>query len=184
MMVFHGAQYLLLLEQATNNKVVFYEHDTRNPNRRKLTNKNIVMLYGQRPMNVSELRYMSPYEFTMYFEPILLRYPLSIEEDESGHCHAKLTTTGKQKLEKQENCDLVPGTDYIVKEEGGKDWFALNEAPGITTFKHEWILKRRQRPVAPHFKGCPSPRHKPGSAERNAKIIMTYFHPWTLREDS
>ena len=36
--------------------------------------------------------------------------------------------------------------------------------------------------MVPQFKGCPFPKHKPGSAEQNAKISMVYFHPWTLRE--
>ena len=32
------------------------------------------------------------------------------------------------------------------------------------------------------FKGCPLPKHQGGSSERNAKITMLYFHPWTLQD--
>jgi len=86
------------------------------------------------------------------------------------------------KLTALASSDLVPGIDYVVKDEGGDDWVPLENIAATASLRHEWILRRRQRPMAPHFKGCPLPKHKPGSAEQNAKITMTYFHPWTLRE--
>ena len=72
--------------------------------------------------------------------------------------------------------------DHVVKETGGPDWAPLEDVPSMSTFRHDWILRRRRRPVAPHFKGCPLPKHMPNCSERNAMITMTYFHPWTLRE--
>ena len=42
-----------------------------------------------------------------------------------------------------------------------------------------WILQRR--PKAPSFFGCPLPKHRPQEQQQTACIIMSYFHPWTLR---
>ena len=35
----------------------------------------------------------------------------------------------------------------------------------------------------PTFFGTPVPRHTPGEHQRAAAIVMSYFHPWTLRID-
>ena len=71
-----------------------------------------------------------------------------------------------------------------MKDEGGDNWVPLENIAATAGLRHEWILRRRHRPRAPHFKGCPLPKHKPNSAEQNAKITMTYFHPWTLRGEA
>ena len=34
--------------------------------------------------------------------------------------------------------------------------------------------------MAPQFKGCPLPKHTSDAGERNSRITMVYFHPWTL----
>jgi len=133
-------------------------------------------------MTTAELKYLSPYEFTMYWEPKLLRYPQSIEQNHDPACHAKLTAEGLQKLRQNPATSLIPGIDYVVKEQGDKDWQPFGNEPGTASLRHEWILQRRRRPRVPQFKGCPLPKHKRGSAEQNAKITMVYFHPWTLRE--
>ena len=87
-----------------------------------------------------------------------------------------------KKLTALASSELVPGIDYVVKDEGGDNWVPLENVAATASLRDAWILRRRRRPRAPHFKGCPLPKHKPGSAEQNAKITMTYFHPWTLRE--
>ena len=87
-----------------------------------------------------------------------------------------------KKLTALASSELVPGIDYVVKDEGGDNWVPLENVAATASLRDVWILRRRRRPRAPHFKGCPLPKHKPGSAEQNAKITMTYFHPWTLRE--
>jgi hypothetical protein len=144
----------------------------------------MALLYGHRPLARAELKYLSPYEFTMYWEPQLLRYPCSPPENDKGTCEAYLTPAGVKKLSDQAGSELVPGIDYLVKEEGGDDWVPLEKVAGTASLRHEWILRRRRRPRAPQFKGCPLPKHRPGSSEQNAKIAMTYFHPWTLREEA
>ncbi len=182
---FAGVQYLQVVEKchADVNKILHFERDLRDPSRPRLTAKNEALLYGHRPMGRPDLTYLSPYEFTMYWEPRLLKYPLSVKEDESGTCHAALTAAGKEKLRNNPGGDLMPGVDYLVKNAGGVDWVALEDVPAISTFRNQWILQRRRRPRAPHFKGCPLPRHRAGSLEQNAKITLTYFHPWTLRPE-
>ena len=37
--------------------------------------------------------------------------------------------------------------------------------------------------MVPVFEACPMPKHQSSQVERNARIVMTYFHPWTLNED-
>ena len=181
--VFSGIEYLQMVDNATGNKVVHFQKDLRNPKRPKLTSKSMALLYGYRPMKTAELKYLSPYEFTMYWEPQLLRYPLSPTENNTEYTEATLTPVGLAKLAESQENELVSGVDYVVKETGGSDWVPLENLPGTTALRHEWILRRRLRPMAPHFKGCPLPKHQPGSGEQNAKIALAYFHPWTLREE-
>lgn len=180
--IFAGIEYIQMVDRATANKVVHFQRDTRNPARMKMTSKNMALLYGYRPLAHAELKYLSPYEFTMYWEPQLLKYPLSLADNEAESCEATLTASGLKKFATQGGRELVPGIDYVVKEKGGADWVPLENLSATASLRHEWILRRRLRPRAPHFKGCPLPKHAPGSTERNAKITMTYFHPWTLRD--
>ena len=58
----------------------------------------MALLYGYRPRSLAPLKYLSPYEFTMYWEPQLLHYPRSRVENEAGLCEAKLTPAGVLKL--------------------------------------------------------------------------------------
>ena len=182
---FAGVQYLQLVEGCTAdvNKIMHFERDLRDPERPRLTSKNAALFYGHRPMNRTDLLYLSPYEFTLDWEPHLLKYPRNEKENGCVMSHAMLTAAGKAKLAANDNESLLPGVDYVVKECGGRDWVALDDVPAMSTFRHEWILKRRRRPRVPQFKGCPLPKHSAGSGERNAQITMTYFHPWTLRPE-
>ena len=43
-----------------------------------------------------------------------------------------------------------------------------------------WVLVRRKIPVVPVMHGCPKPKGRRRFAERSARIVLTYFHPWTL----
>eukprot|EP00959_Pyramimonas_sp_CCMP1952_P266153 5564596-Pyramimonas_sp.AAC.1 len=70
----------------------------RNPRRRKVTIRDVAMLYGLRPRREG-LWHLSPYEFAMYWRPVLVAYPTSIREakaDRDRH-HAVLTAEGEQK---------------------------------------------------------------------------------------
>ena len=96
--VFAGIEYIQMVDKVTANKVVHFQRDMRNPSRVKLTSKSMALLYGHRPLAHAELKYLSPYEFTMYWEPQLLHYPRSRVENEAGLCEAKLTPAGVLKL--------------------------------------------------------------------------------------
>eukprot|EP00959_Pyramimonas_sp_CCMP1952_P196476 4108018-Pyramimonas_sp.AAC.1 len=72
----------------------------------------------------------------------------------------------------------------MVKEGGGVDWVPYPETDGRAHLRHTCVLKRNKRPKAPTFFGAPVPRGRPGEAERSARIVMAYFHPWTLRPDA
>ena len=172
-----------MVDKLNENRILSFQRDFRNASRTRMTARNMALLYGHRPMDHRGLKYLSPYEFTMHWEPQLLKYPTTLEENSSDTCQAKLTAAGRNKLQQAPAMDLLPGIDYVVKDEGGENWIPLEDVPAMATLRHDWILQRRRRPVAPHFKGCRIPRHAPGCGERNAKLTMTYFHPWTLRED-
>ena len=49
--------------------------------------------------------------------------------------------------------------------------------------RHTWILVRNERPKVPSFCKAPMPDRKNDNEERNARIVMTYFHPFTLQKD-
>ena len=182
---FSGLDYMQMLERTVAAKVVVhFERDLRNPQRSRLTSKNMALIYGYRPMHLASLKYLSPYEFTMHWEPQLLQYPRSLSEDAAGLCQAKLTAAGICKIKAAGSSDLLHGVDYVVKEKGGDDWVPLENVRATASLRNEWILQRRRRPRAPQFKGCPLPKHKPDSGEQNSKITMLYFHPWTLREEA
>ena len=70
---------------------------------------------------------------------------------------------------------------YRVKEQPGNGFIAYPEGAVNETFRHTWIIKKRNRPVAPMFIGSPVPMKRDDSAERSAMLTMAYFHPWTLR---
>ena len=77
--------------------------------------------------------------------------------------------------------DLEPGLDYDVKD-GGSSWIFYPNDPATKHFRNTWVLFRKNRPQVPTFLGAPLPRHSQGEHQRSAAIVMTYFHPWTLRK--
>jgi len=189
---FYGREYVDIVEAVCDKKLqtrkaIFGEIDYRNKRKRKVTFRDVAMLYGHRP-KTPEVWALSPYEFTTYWEPMLLSYPQSTADEKNAKHHACLTESGRAKLKicsdaRRDRQDLEPGADYVVKDEGGVDWLAYPDTPATAHFRHTWILRRRTRPKAPSFAGSPIPRHRAGEAERAAMIVATYFRAWTLRGD-
>ena len=112
-------------------------------------------------MHRADLKYLSPYEFTMYWKPELLTYSRSAEEDGRNSCEASLTARGRKKCVQDANCELVPGEDYVVKDSGGDDWVALENVPAMATLRHQWMASEAgsttvQRMPAPQAQtgGC------------------------------
>ena len=80
-------------------------------------------------------------------------------------------------------CDeLAPGEDYLIREDIAEDadWLSLPDTEFTRSYRHTWVLRRRKRPADPSFIHCPMPRRGNDQQERNAAIVMTYFHPFTL----
>ena len=186
---FFGKEYLKVVEtlndqRASVQSASFCEIDARNPRRRRVTIRDVAMLYGQRPKH-DDIWHLSPYEFVMYWEPVMCSYPLKADDEhirENQH-HVSLTIEGREKLGQEGTNELIPGKDYQVKEEGGTSWLPFPKSNGTEHFRHTWVLVKRKRPRTPAFFGAPVPRHQPGEQQRAAAIVMTYFHPWTLRHE-
>ena len=111
---FYGKEYVEVVERLNDKKpalgqAVFAEIDHRNPSKRKVTIRDVSVLYGQRPKH-ADVWHLSPYEFVMYWEPTLAKYPLSLLENDLDVCHARLTPTGRRKVQVR-STDLKPGDD-------------------------------------------------------------------------
>jgi len=185
---FMGREYVSTIELLNDKRrpdkvATFGEIDARNPKRRRITIRDVATLYGQRPRH-PEMWCLSPYEFVMYWEPQLASYPLALAGADNAKHHVDLTASGRTKLQARadsgESNDLQAGVDYIVRA-GGPGWVAYPDVPAAKHFRHTWVLTRRRRPVTPSFAGAPLPRHGGAEQQRAALIIMSYFHPWTLR---
>ena len=97
---FFGREYFDMVERLTKNNaeaksVVFGEVDSRNPRKKKVTFRDVAVLYGERPQ---QLQYLSTYEFVTYWEAVLCTYP-NREDAQKSECHAELTELGKKKLQ-------------------------------------------------------------------------------------
>ena len=140
---------------------------------------------------VSDLRHTSLYEFLRYWRVELVAYPLSPEEqrtmsENEAKYQVNLTEAGCAKLLQRDYWDATPllaGQDYVVKEEGGKDWLPFPDLPSLSKIRHTWMVVRNELPKNPSFHGAPMPKRKHGNEGRNALITMAYLHPFTLHED-
>ena len=99
-------------------QAVFGEVDTGNPRKRRVTFRDVAVLYGQRP-NDDSVWYLSPYEFVTYWEPVLLNCPLQHPSNPRETYHATLTSSGQAKVsrqsqQKEDAEELMPGVDYTV----------------------------------------------------------------------
>ena len=190
--LFYGRDYLEAVEQMSDGRVhcparSSLNVDARNKHYKKVTVRDMALFYGQRP-KVSDMWHLSPYEFVRWWKPVMLTYPQSLTSNEEDDCHAALTSEGEAKLaaaqEAGDAVDLIPGTDYEVKEGDGSTWVSFPDVASTKHFRHVWILQRRKRPVVPCFgAGAPVPSQQAKSSERNCRIIMTYLHPWTMRKE-
>ena len=51
-------------------------------------------------------------------------------------------------------------------------WLAFPDIPSTQSFRHTWIIVKRNRPVAPLFLGFPVPMKRDDSTERSALLTM------------
>ena len=104
-----------------------------------------------------------------------------------------MTTAGRAKLKTaaDQHCKLKPGVDFVLNEKEvnsipylypfptGKEMFTGTPLKNYKTFRHSWILIRRQRPVVPCPERLPLPPRRM-SANVGAKPLSIYLRPWTL----
>jgi hypothetical protein len=99
-----------------------------------------------------------------------------------------LTEEGQEKLRqraKNEVEDMVPGVDYMIKDAGCPwgSWLPHPDNGFTQKYRHTWVCVRCKRPRDPSFVRCPMPRRGSDEVDRNASLVMTYFHPFTLNPD-
>ena len=198
---FPGNELLDYIENRASSgkreKYVRGEIDRRDPLCKQWVQRDAARMYALRPRD-TDVWYLSPYEFWMYWEIAPARYVATagmLEEEEADpqKFHCRLTNPGMMKVAARElsqavpeggHPKLVPGEDYRVKEDSKDPWWvAYPETDATAQFRHTWILQRRQRPRDPTFHGCALPYQSDRDADRTAKIIMTYFRPWTFYDE-
>jgi len=164
--------------------------DRSNPRKGTPSIRNMVFLYGHRP-KTSPCWFLSLYEFVRHWNVMLVRYPTCLEanEQDDKSMHAILTESSKRRISDakgtREKPDFQAGKDYIIKDfpPDDADWYPFADTPFTSEYRHTWVLVRKRRPDDPTFLRCPMPRRGECEMERNAALIMTYFHPFTLNPD-
>ena len=146
-----------------------------------------VDIYGYRPCHMS-LFYLSPWEFFTYWMAEEVPMPnmnttdgmslwFSEQEMESRKTKANITSMPEDVK--------LPGIHYGVNEEfftRHPRYMMFPDVEILHFFRHQWVLKRRERPV------CPCPEHTPlprngMAADQKARILSVYLRPWTLLQE-
>ena len=115
---FFGKEYFKVVEtlndqQPSVQAASFCEIDARNPRRRRITIRDVSTLYGQRPKH-EDVWHLSPYEFVMYWEPVMCSYPLSAVDEHLREHHVRLTEAGRHKLAQEgANGPLIPSRQAL-----------------------------------------------------------------------
>ena len=80
---------------------------------------------------------------------------------------------------------LEPTRDFTVNENPPIDagWLPFPAHTRTEAWRHSWIMRLLERPVVPVFAKSPLPRSKDSDTERNAMLLLVYFHPWTLIQE-
>jgi len=148
--------------------------DKRNPVRRKLTECPPWTMYGSRGMD-PDLHGLSAYEFAMHFHIKQARHPYSLarQQEQPENFEAKLTDQGIEQVN-QNVKKLRPGKDYMIREEGGDDWWPLGKGQAAQSYRHDWIVRLRRRPHIPVIFSAHSSR----TTEEQAMRILILFFPW------
>ena len=140
-----------------------------------------VELYGFRSTH-GKFLLLSPFEFHMRWRPVRLWLPC--HPDCAGR--TEWTDEGLEFYEahkdEQPPVALELSVHYKVRTLSfipGDEYYVHPDAPTLHRFRHEWVLKRRARPVAPAPASAPMPGFK-RSKKENARIFSVYLRPWML----
>ena len=183
---FPGARFLerLELEQRLRSR---QDVETRRlPPRRRVTGKDHVQdtpwveLYGFRGEH-PDLYYLSPWEFMERWEALPLQPPCK----RCDHNFTEWLPGGEEYYEEHKEDDppafLVPGTHYALDDRCilPREYVMLPDEPELRIFRHEWILRRRARPMVPSPERTPMPSDR-RSRDDCAKLFSTYLRCWVL----
>jgi hypothetical protein len=137
--------------------------------------RNLVFLYGHRPSTPS-IWYLSPCEFAIYWTVELATYSLNPSGKNQEAFHTTLTEEGQGKLKT---------AGYMIKDAGCPrgSWLPLPDNKVSQKCRHTWVFARSKRPRDPSFARCPMPRRGSDEVDRNAALVMTYFHAFALNPE-
>lgn len=152
---------------------------------RILPTRDIAKLYAYRPKH-PEVWYLPPYDFFQWWQFVPVKYAQKHSQliYQDKNCHALMTKSGIVKLIQQECSqvgeDFILGHDYIINERGGADWIPLPNIPELHVLRHQWVIQRHRRPKDPSLVKSPIPRDSWSEKDKTSRLLMTYFHPYTL----
>ena len=128
-----GAQFLGLIEQLEHGRVNRARARACRLNKRQprgsrtLQAADVAALYALRP-TAPELWYISPYEFTMYWEILPARVPTTVADLQNAAAwwDVDVSPAGLEKLQRAEGgkIELLPGVDYTLKRNRRRRKFA------------------------------------------------------------
>ena len=155
---------------------------------RQLREMDPAQVYGHRPQQ-EDLWYLSPYEFSMYWECVPMKAPSTRSEWTQlpkRQWDVTLTTKGEAKMAAAETDEtpvrLLPGTDFERCQPKEKNRKVFFDSSAGRALQHGWYLCRRLRPLCPHLANAPVPHKWGDDVEGNAKLTMAYFKAWTLNK--
>ena len=174
------------------------EYDDRDKNNIRIESKNAAYLSAVRPMQDTrfpELAYLSLYEFVRYCRIESTAYVISGKDivNEEDACYpARLTESGCEKVAARKDPNILFFKEVKIvrlkKKETNHGCLSQTFLIFIFLFlcfkiRQFWILVRNERPNIPSFCTASMPDRKNGKEERHTRIVMTYFHPFTLQQD-
>ena len=136
-------------------------------------------IYGYRGRD-DRVYYLSPWEFTMFWE--VERVPRPEKHTEDGHEISCWTGVQIPKGTSPE-----PGIHYIIddalladrEQEPFHVYVALPDIEELQIFRHEWVLRRAHRPFVPQPDSTPMP-DRARTVEQRARLYSVYLRPWVL----
>ena len=71
--------------------------------------------------------------------------------------------------------------DAVQAQPGGR-MLCLPDLTALQTLRHEWVLRRRARPLIPCPERTPMPSRTMDHNDR-ARLLSVYLRPWTLHRE-
>ena len=138
---------------------------------------HIEEIYGFRGAD-ARVYYLNPWEFLMFWEVERVGTPKQYAQDEMPVS----VWTGVEVLP---GTQAEAGKHYVIDDVGLRDhpdYIALPDIPAMQQMRHEWVLRRANRPYVPHPDSTPMPDHA-GTPEDKAKLYSVYLRPWVLDKE-